>query len=185
MERFNEMQRVKRAFFTYRNGALADNMRQQGATYRIIFGLNIPQLVQIASETPHSATLAQSLWENRSTRESMLLAPMIYPIEEFDIDTARRWADESPNTEVADILCHRLLRHTDYAQQLANELIASDCDITRYSALRLMFNLLPSQLQHTKDCATTERQRDCPLTASLCRALLSEIEFLTEEEDYS
>lgn len=183
MEGFNEMQRVKRAFFTYRNGALADNIRQQGATYRIIFGLNIPQLVQIASETPHSATLAQSLWENRSTRESMLLAPMIYPRDEFDINTARRWVGESPNTEVADILCHRLLRHTDYALQLANELIVSDCDITRYTALRLMFNLLPLQIQHVKEYATIERQRNCPLTASLCRSLLSEIEFITGEKE--
>lgn len=185
MEGFNEMQRVKRAFFTYRNGALADNMRQQGAMYRIIFGLNIPQLVQIASETPHSVTLAQSLWENRSTRESMLLAPLIYPIEEFDIDTARRWANESPNTEVADILCHRLLRHTDYALQLADELIASDCDITRYTALRLMFNLLPLQIQLTKEYATSEQRRNCPLTASLCHSLLSEIEFLTEDGNNS
>ena len=83
---FNDMQKVKRAFFTMRNGALADNMRRQGANYRIIFGVNLPQLIEIARETPHDATLTQALWDNKTTRESMLLAPMIYPIEQFSND---------------------------------------------------------------------------------------------------
>lgn len=180
MQEFNEMQKVKRKFFTFRNGALADNMRRQGVSYRIIFGLNLPQLTEIASETPHNSALAQSLWENKSTRESMLLATMIYPIEEFDIDTARQWVGESPTTEVTDILCHRLLRHTAYARQLAEEIMSSTSDIMRYTALRLMFNLLPANIEQTKACAEQELSQQCPLTSHLCRTLLSEIDFLME-----
>lgn len=47
---FNKMQLLKRRFFAMRNGAVADSLRRQGADYRIIFGLNLPQLVDIARE---------------------------------------------------------------------------------------------------------------------------------------
>lgn len=180
MAEFNDIQIIKRKFFTLRNGALADNMRRQGAPYRIIFGLNLPQLVRIASETPCNESVAQSLWENTSTRESMLLAPMIYPRECFTIDKARIWISQSPTAEVTDILCHKLLRYTDFAGQLATELAVSAGDMQRYTALRLMFNLLPSDLQQAKNYATAELQRNCTLTASLCRSMLDEIGFLEE-----
>ena len=83
MTQFNDMQVVKRRFFAMRNGAVADNMRKLGANYRIIFGLNLPQIVEIANETPHDEVLAEALWQIKSTRESQLLAPMIYPREKF------------------------------------------------------------------------------------------------------
>lgn len=178
---FNDMQKVKRAFFTMRNGALADNMRRQGANYRIIFGVNLPQLIEIARETPHDATLAQALWDNKTTRESMLLAPMIYPIEQFSNDTARKWVAETPSAEVADILCHRLLRHTEFADTLADEILSSDSDIQRYTALRLKFNRLPHNIKKVLAQAQAELSRNCPLTISICHSLINEIEFLLEE----
>lgn len=179
---FNDMQKVKRAFFTMRNGALADNMRRQGADYRIIFGVNLPQLIEIASATPHDATLAQALWDNKTTRESMLLAPMIYPIEQFSIDTARKWIAETPSTEAADILCHRLLRHTEFADYLADEILSSDSsDIQRYTALRLKFNRLPHNINQVLAQAQAELYRNCSLTISICHSLINEIEFLLEE----
>ncbi len=178
---YNDMQKVKRAFFTMRNGALADNMRRQGASYRIIFGVNLPQLAEIAKATPHDAVLAQLLWDNKTTRESQLLAPMIYPREEFAIATARCWVAEIPTAEVADILCHRLLRYVDYADAFAQELIKSENDMEKYAALRLMFNRLPNNIDNAELEARTEQQRGCALTASLCRALIDEIEFLREQ----
>jgi recombinational DNA repair protein (RecF pathway) len=45
--------------------------------------------------------------------------------------------------QVADVLCHRLLRHMDYAWQLAQMMVVSSVAMERYASLRLMFNLLP------------------------------------------
>lgn len=180
---FNDMQKVKRAFFTMRNGALADNMRRQGANYRIIFGVNLPQLVEIAREIPHDAILAQALWDNKTTRESLLLAPMIYPIEQFTIDTARKWVAETPSTEVADILCHRLLRYTEFADSLADENLSSDIDMQRYTALRLKFNRLPHNINQVLVQAQTELSRNRPLTIAICHSLIDEITFLLENRD--
>lgn len=177
---YNELQQVKRRFFALRNGALGELMRRQGATYRIIFGLNLPQLTEIATSTPASAQLAQKLWENTTTRESMLLAPMIYPVDEFSIDTALAWTASTPTAEVADILCHKLLRHCSFASTLTRQLSQSDNDMQRYIAIRLHFNLLPNDIDTAEAIATAELNRNCPLTTTVSRALLSEIEFLRE-----
>ena len=47
---FNTMQTLKRRFFAMRNGLLADQMRRAGSNFRIIFGLNIIQLNEIAAD---------------------------------------------------------------------------------------------------------------------------------------
>ena len=175
------MQTVKRRFFAMRNGAVADNMRRLGANYRIIFGLNLPQIVDIAKDTPNSSELAEALWKNQSTRESMLLAPMIYPREEFVFETACKWVSQVPTTEVADILCHRLLRYMDYAWQLAMVMSKSSVAMERYVAMRLMFNLLPSNVDEIEQIAKEEMKFNEPLTVLLSRQLIDEIEFLKEE----
>ena len=177
---YNEIQQVKRRFFALRNGALGELMRRQGATYRIIFGLNLPQLTEIAASTPASAHLAQKLWDNTTTRESMLLAPMIYPVDQFGLDTALAWTASTPTAEVADILCHKLLRRCPFALSLAQELSMSDNDMQRYIAIRLHFNLLPNGIDAAEAMATAELARNCQLTATVSHALLAEIEFLKE-----
>lgn len=177
---YSPLQQIKRSFFALRNGALGEIMRRQGADYKIIFGLNIPQLVEIAKQTPKNAHLAQELWDNKTTRESQLLAPMIFPQERFTIEIARRWADSISTTEVADILCHKLLKHMDYAIAFANELMTSDRSISRYLALRLLFNLLPSNIEQTGKYATEEALKNNIITRHLCQSIISEISFIIE-----
>lgn len=181
MTKFNDMQVVKRRFFAMRNGAVADNMRKLGASYRIIFGLNLPQIVEIANETPQDSSLAEALWNNKSTRESQLMAPMIYPREQYGFDVACRWVSEISTIEVADVLCHRLLRHMNYAWQLAEVMIKSTVVMERYVALRLMFNLLPGNMDEIKHYAEEEKAKEEPLTMLLCHQLLDEIAFICED----
>lgn len=111
MAEYNAMQTVKRRFFAMRNGIVADTLRRTMPEYKMVFGLNIPQIADIARETGISRALAEELWADRRTRESMLMAPMIFPIEELDAPTAGRMMDEVVTPEVADILCHLSLIH--------------------------------------------------------------------------
>ena len=53
MSEFNQIQLIKRRFFAMRNGIVADTIRKAGFDYRMIFGLNLPQLKDIAAELPH------------------------------------------------------------------------------------------------------------------------------------
>ena len=54
---------------------------------------------------------------------------------------AREWIESVENTEVADILCHRLLRYCDFAWQLCREYASAELDLQRYTALRLAADL--------------------------------------------
>lgn len=173
---YNDMQQVKRRFFAMRNGIIADTLRQAGSPFRIIFGLNLPQIIDIASQTPHTADLAERLWANTTTRESRLLAPMLYPREEFDIDTARRWVSSVETPEVADILCHRLLRHCPFATELAKELSENAATpIETYTALRLAFNIVSTAPETALQIARRLH------THTLAQAVADEANFILEK----
>lgn len=187
---FNLMQAVKRRLYAMRNGALAAQMRNAGLNYRINFGLNIPQIKEIAAEINDSGLsskelldLATSLWENENTRESRLIAPMLYPADIMDRTTAQKWMTEAQTTEIADHLCHSLLRRLPFAEIMATEILGStqSSDMNHYTAMRLLLNLLilgrvsPAT---ARDAAETEMQRGIPLTTPLAMQIISESEWM-------
>lgn len=74
---------------TYRNGIVADVLRRGGLTcYDIIFGLNIPQIKEIAGHLRASRpevelrSLADALWADKRVRCSRLLAIHLYNLLE-------------------------------------------------------------------------------------------------------
>ena len=144
----SELAPIKKAFFTYRNGIVADTLRQAGDAHQLIFGLVLPQLTLIAKDVSAQydnapeklSELAQALWENTTCRESQLLAPMIYPQQLFTEDKAQNWVTQSPNNEVTDVLCMKLLRYLPYAEEFAYSLLKDESN--QYAGLRLMVNLL-------------------------------------------
>ena len=138
---FNEMQQIKRHFFALRNGIIADTIRKAGYDYKIIFGLNLPQLKEIAQSTSINKELSLMLRANVTTRESLLLATMLYPVESLTFDDAVSWAEECQTTEVSDILCHTLLRRFDEAERLCKVLVGGSSIMGRYTGLRLLLNL--------------------------------------------
>lgn len=194
---FNAMQRVKRRLFAMRNGDLAQQMTDLGAKYRINFGLNLPQISEIARDflpggveretLPDDIDMAdfsRRLRDNVSTRESMLIAPMLFPVEQLTEAEALAWARSVANPEIADVLCLKLLRNYVEASRLVEVLIEDELDLSRYVALRLAFNLLqlgkilPEKLLPIVE---KEEKSGCKMTASLCRQLRDEIDFLMEE----
>lgn len=179
---FNEMQTVKRHFFALRNGVIADVLRKNGCPYRIIFGLNLPQIVETAASTPHSRELAEHLWANTTTRESLLLAPMLVDRNDFTITDALRWILSMPESaETADVLCHRLLRHLPYAVEIAGLLSETRRDIEVYTGLRLMANLVYSHPSEAKKYAETylaAHGADNAPHARLARQIIDEAGFI-------
>lgn len=212
---FNAMQRVKRRFFAMRNGALAQQMAEYGGKkYRINFGLNLPQLTAIARDflpggrqyedivaegRAGSATIgdgefsladfARKLRDNRSTRESMLIAPMLFPVNSLKLAEAMDWVRNAPTPEVVDILCMKLLRNHAEAPSIAESLLAaplSSMDV--YAGMRLLLNLLQigksdapeveAILQRTLGDDDIE---PTPLTHTVLRQLRDELSFMSEE----
>ncbi len=177
---FNAMQNVKRRFFALRNGIIADTLRKAGDPHHVIFGLTLPQLVEVAQATGQNKCLAQLLWDNSTTRESRLIAPMLMPVAEFSFDEAKTYISQVQCVEEADILCHRLLRHSDFAFDII-ELYSHDDvpDMQRYLAIRLAFNLVAKNPQLAAKVADTEIKRNCHLTQSVASALADEAAFFT------
>lgn len=114
----------------FRNGIIADMLRKAGMPYKIIFGLQLPQLRQIAAAiiTP-SAELARALWADEDVRESRLLAPMLLPVSEVGETEARRMLLGVLTREEADILTFTLIRKLSYAPELLKSLTEQSAQI--------------------------------------------------------
>ena len=162
-------QEVKKQFFALRNGALGDLLRKQCADpHHVIFGLNLPQLKQVAAMAGKDAELAAQLWANPECRESRLLAPMVCPDEAAD----EQWCRQVRCPEEADVLCHALMRHRPDAVRIAAELADLPDELMHYCALRLMLNVASSW----RDEALVLAQRfpNHPLAIQLREELLTE-----------
>lgn len=169
---------AKQLCYAMRNGVVADALRQGGSPFRLILGVNLPQLADIAAQLSHTPDLALELWADTSCRESMLLAPMLMPLDALTPDIARRMAGQAICPEVADVLCHRLLRRAPWAADVAAQLADSPKDMERYAALRLYFNIVARHPAEALAAARAETARQCPLTAPIARALAQEAEFI-------
>lgn len=178
MTQFNEIQTIKRRFFALRNGVIADTLRRGGSPFKIIFGLNVPQIKEIAAETGFRSDLASQLWANTTTRESMLLAPMLIDPKNMTYDDARRMIGDVPCVEVADILCHGLLRKCADAYGWAKRLAEEDSDMHRYAAMRLLWHHLSEHGAEIRLIAEREVARDNALTVQPASQIIEELKWL-------
>lgn len=170
-----ELREVKQRFFALRNGLLADMLRKQcAAPHKLIFGLNIPQLREIAAEAGTDPALGRELWADADCRESRLLAPMVMAPDADAFGLMR----EVRTPEEADILCHRLLRRCPGAVAEAEAALTDADPMVRYCGLRLLLNLLPEAREAARRAADTVPFH--PLTDGPVRQIRSQ---LADEED--
>lgn len=159
-----------------RNGAIGEQLRRNGLNYRIIFGLNMPQLAQIASDFPVDRDFALALWANTSTRESLLMAPMLYPADRLTLDDAMKLAGESPSVEVTDNLCHRLLSKAPFIPSIISHCLADSEErpFMRYCGLRLLrSHLTDDNIDSYRPMLEAEAASSRP-TAGTARIILAE-----------
>ena len=115
---------IKKELRAAMNGILSAKMREAGAPYKLIFGVELPRLQSIASEFHPSRMLAQELW-NENIRECKLLATMLMPPLEFLPEMADIWVDEISTAEVAQVFSMQLLCKESWCATVAFEWIAS------------------------------------------------------------
>lgn len=163
-----------------RNGIIADTLRKSGSPYRMIFGLNLPQIDEIAASVGKNAPLAEALHADMATRESQLIAPMIMPEEAMTPEKALAWLMDAPSSEAADILCHRLLRRLPYALDIALSALQTATPQGRYGGVRLLWNLIPAQSEAVYPIALQEASQGNDSASRLAKSLVEEIEFLRE-----
>ena len=132
---------IKNDFRLGMNGVISTSMRNKGMDYKIIFGLSLPQLRTLAEKYSPNQEVAVRLW-NENIRESKLLATMIYPLSEMDINQAREWIKDIRYAEVSDIASMFLFSKLPFAEQLCLEFVESDDENKIYFAFRLFIRML-------------------------------------------
>lgn len=175
MTKFNDIQSIKRHLFAFRNGIIADTLRRGGSPYKIIFGLNLPQIKEVAAAIGKNRIIADTLWNNVSTRESRLIAPMIFPEEEMTIHLALEWIASTTDRETIDMLCHNLLRKLPFADELITRLAADESDTNRYTAMRLMLAFANQNPQKASELAEQELTRQCDMTKPLAMQIIDRV----------
>lgn len=112
------MSAVHRLFRSRQNVYTSSLLRQHGYEYKVAFGLSLPDVKEMAQRIGQELTdassvlygldvtqVAEALWADTGIRESLLVAPMLYPRGTMTVETAERWAQSIPTPEVADVVC--------------------------------------------------------------------------------
>ena len=136
------------------NGVISQSLREKGLKYRLIFGVELPRLKEIAAGYEPNHELAQALWKE-DIRECKILAAYLQPVESFYPELADIWVEQIHNSELADYVCMALFRRLPYASQKAFQWIASGERMPMYIGFRLMTHLFA-----TLGTEMNERSRD-------------------------
>lgn len=132
---------IKGKLRLFMNGVLSQSLREKGLKYRLIFGVELPRLKEIAAAYKPSHDLAQALWKE-DIRECKILAAYLQPTETFYAELADLWIEQIHNTELADHVCMALFRRLPYASQKAFQWMASESRIENYTGFRLISHLM-------------------------------------------
>lgn len=136
------------------NGVASAYMRENGANYKLNFGVELPRLRTIAVAFTPDHDLAQALWKE-DIRECKLLAAMLQPAETFYPEIADIWTESMPNTEIAQHTVQNLYCRLPYASQKAYEWIADERDIFQVCGYLILARLFMQDL-HPNERAENE-----------------------------
>ena len=152
---------IKTALRAAMNGIAASTIRESGMGYKLVFGVELPRLREIAKEycqtasaegPEHLRQLARELWQE-NIRECKMLAVMFHPIEDFDIDIANLWIESlrPEQAEIAQLLSMDLLSRTPYASQMVFQWIADERNMFQLCGFLTITRLIMNGAQLSPD----------------------------------
>lgn len=101
------------------NGIAAKAMKDNCQRYRLVYGVPMHELREIAASHEKDSSIAEKLWAS-GVREEMLIATMMIPNDEMNEDRIKKYATESPSLEVL----MELSRNIDTARMNDDTLLA-------------------------------------------------------------
>ena len=125
-----KLQLIKRDFRSLMNGTAAASLREKGLHYRLIFGVEWPQLMRLSAEIGKDHDLAQALWKE-DIRECRLLAGLIQPVETFSLELADVWIETMHYPEEAQYTVRSLFQHLPHVSEAAFNWIARSEEMYR------------------------------------------------------
>lgn len=125
MELKEELRKIKQELRLSMNGVASAFMRENGLSYKLNFGVELPRLNDIAREFEPNHDLAQALWKE-NIRECKILAGLLQPVETFYPEIAEIWIENMPTPEIAQLTVMNLIQKTPYASEKAFQWIARE-----------------------------------------------------------
>lgn len=130
-EEINRLEKeIRKDFFSQRNGIVAETLKMVYGPDKLIYGLIVPQFIEMAKKYPHDISLALKLWDNNNIRENRLFALYILPPGEADYETAKKLINEVESKEQAEFLAFKILRNIpdtfNMWEKLNNEMFSTD-----------------------------------------------------------
>ncbi len=122
------------------NGVISNSLREKGMNYKLIFGVPLPEIKQIAAGYESDAELARMLWQE-DVREMKILATLLFPAEAMTHAEACRWVNEIPYPEIAEQCCNNLFPKLTDAASLAVSLLTDTSSLGRTSGFLLFAQL--------------------------------------------
>lgn len=141
-----QIREIRKRLRLVMNGVISTSMREKGMNYKIIFGVPIPELRQIAQEYTGkvSPELAETMWQE-DVRELKILATLLYPKEAFTHDKVEEWVSTIPYLEIAEQLSRNLLSKIEEPDEAAIHLLYNRKDsYARTVAFLIFVNLFIS-----------------------------------------
>lgn len=135
-----QLRLIKRTLRGVMNGPVSASMREKGLAYKVIFGVELPRLLELSREWPHSYELAAALWKE-NIRECRLLAGMLMPRERMDAELATLWVEQMHYVEEAECTVMYLFSHEPWASVKAYEWIASSEEMFQVCGYLLLARL--------------------------------------------
>jgi 3-methyladenine DNA glycosylase AlkD len=133
------------------NGIVSDSMKQKGIHYKLNYGVSIPRLKEIAATYEPNHDLARRLWHLHS-RETMILACFLQPVETYSKNTALHWVSKFNQIEIVEIACMSLFSKLSFADQLSIELVSSNNDWEKITGF-----ILSARIAEGLDIAFSEK----------------------------
>lgn len=150
------------------NGVAARSIRESGMGYRLVYGVELPRLRQIAEAFTPDRRLAQALWQTE-VREEKMLAILLYPKNEFDADIAHLWMESlrDEQAELAGLMAMELLSVMPDASEMAFLSMADERPMFQLCGLLALTRLLMRGAMLAPDAADEFRdQAESALHAS-------------------
>jgi len=110
---------IKNSLRLRMNGIAAKAMKDNYLRYRLVYGVPMHELREIAASHEKDNSIAEKLWAS-GVREEMLIATMMIPNDEMNEDRIKKYATESPSLEVL----MELSRNIDAARMNDDTLLA-------------------------------------------------------------
>ena len=119
MENIEEnIRSIKNDFFAFRNGIVADSLRKLYPAATMIYGLTVPQFVELSKKYPHDFELADALWKDGKSRESRIFSFYLFPVNEIREDYVVKMLIEVMSREEAELLAFKVLKNLPKAKDI-------------------------------------------------------------------